>query len=76
MQKLIGRMEEIDVKLVEGVYREFNRKRSQKLFFKATGQVAAYKCICKGLDYEHVSDYLLIALAKMRIWETLTIITQ
>lgn len=35
------------------------------------GQIATYKCINKGLDFEHVIDYLGIGNCKLRTWETI-----
>jgi hypothetical protein len=45
------------------------KKRSSRLYFTNVGRIAAYKCITKGLAYEHVVEYLAISLVKTRTWE-------
>lgn len=40
-----------------------------RLYFSNVGRASAYKCITKGLNYEHVIEYLAISLAQSRVWE-------
>jgi len=39
------------------------------LYFSAIGQKSAYKCIVKGLMFEHIVEYLAMNLVKIRICE-------
>lgn len=58
-----------DTHLVDLLKTQTAKKRSMRLYFTNVGRVAAYKCITKGLQYEHVIEYLAIALVKSRTWE-------
>ena len=44
-------------------------KKSNKLFFTATGKLCVYKCISKALPARYLINYLGITLAKIRIME-------
>ena len=44
-------------------------KKSNKLFFTATGKLSVYKCISKALPARYLINYLGITLAKIRIME-------
>lgn len=44
-------------------------KKSNKLFFTATGKLCVYKCMSKSLPPRFLLNYLGITLAKIRIME-------
>lgn len=44
-------------------------KKSNKLFFTATGKLCVYKCISKALPARYLINYLGITLAKIRMME-------
>lgn len=67
MQQLFTRLETIDVQLVQAVQEQIGKKRSQKLFFMASGKLAVYKCISKGLKSLYLGNYMAMSLAKLRI---------
>jgi hypothetical protein len=46
---------------------QIEKKRSSKLYYKASGKMATYKCISKCFDVERVIDYLALGECKMRI---------
>ena len=56
MSKLFARLEKIDVDLITSLHTQINRKRSTKLYFKATGKISVYRCITKGLQPERIVD--------------------
>ena len=66
-QDLFSRLETIDVYLVQTIQEQIGKKRSNKLYFMATGKLSVYKCISKGLKSLFLTNYLAIAQTKIRI---------
>ena len=60
--------------MVEALHSQVLKKRSQKLYFVAMGQIACYKCITKGLGYERALDYLGINVCRYRMWKLMGIV--
>ena len=73
IQKLLSRLENIDSDLAALTLEKVSKKRSQRLYFTSLGQIAAYKCVIKSLDYHHVVDYLCMALGRIRIWQNVSL---
>jgi hypothetical protein len=69
---LLMKLERIDLAMVANMHYQVLKKRSQKLYFTAVGQLACYKCITKGLDYERTVDYLSLNMCKYRIWQLMS----
>ena len=66
----------MDVELVQMTPENILNLRSNKLYFKAYGQLCVHKCIARGLDFIHIVDYLNIGLTKVRTWETMSLTCQ
>lgn len=69
MLKLQSRSSQADTALVDLLRMSTKKKRSHRLYYTDLGSLAAYKCITKGLSFEHSVEYLAIGLVKMRSWE-------
>ena len=71
---LSTRLEKLDISLVEVIHSQVLRKRSDKLFFMSVGQLASYKCISKGLNYERSIDYLGLSVCRYRMWKLMGLV--
>ena len=69
LQLLFNRLEVVDVKLVSTIQEQIGMKKSNRLFFTATGKLCVYKCISKALPARYLINYLGITQAKIRIME-------
>ena len=73
MSVATNQMEKVDVKLVKLTSESVFNQRAHKMYFKAQGQISAYKVIKNAVCYSHIHDYLALHLAKMRLWESWTL---
>ena len=55
------------------MHSNIEKKRASRIFMQSTGKVSTYKCITKGIEFEHIIDYLLMTLCKLRTWETISL---
>jgi hypothetical protein len=62
-------MENIDVELILLTSESMLNQRANKLYFKAQGQIGAYKTISKCLNFRHITNFLALSLTKIRNWE-------
>ena len=75
LHDLFNRLEGIDVSLVKTIEEHIVKKRSSKLYFMALGKMAVYKCISKGLEPIYLTNYLAMALAKLRVLELFELVS-
>lgn len=71
ISKLQLKLETVDIKITELVQHRMVRKGVKQEYFRCLGQSAVVKCSIKGLDFNHIYDYLALNLIKLRTYESM-----
>lgn len=67
--KLSSKLEHIDIMLTEQLQHHMIKRGLNQQYYTALGKMAVIKCGVKGLDFNHIFDYLALEMLKQRTSE-------
>ena len=74
MRLLLKRLEKLDFELTSMTNEKIQKKRTTKSYYQGLGKLSTYRTIVKSLPCERTIDFLIMALAKMRVQDVICLV--